>query len=84
MRCKLEDFGTGLVSIQLGVKRNEIRGLIDTLRAFVRGDLDHAHIRQANPDATAGVLDIEIGLAQEDEPDDLILDVTPPTWPDDS
>ncbi len=67
MKLKLNDFGTGWISIELGVKTKEIDILIGRLLELKSSACDHFVIANSSSDQSAGVENVEIYLDDSNE-----------------
>ncbi|MEC7584989.1 MAG: hypothetical protein VYE77_11785 [Planctomycetota bacterium] len=81
MKSNLTDFKTGWFSLALELSTSEIDQLIGALEAL-KGGSDHFHFRS---DFTGGpgLGDIEVSCCGHTQHMDLVLDVTPPVYPED-
>lgn len=72
MKIIFKNFKNTWYEITLGLKKNEIEGLIEKLRDIQNGDIDHLHISN-NFEGEGGIGDIEIYLQDEEEEDNIKL-----------
>lgn len=81
MKAHLENYNTGWFGLSLELSSKEIDHLITHL-SKLKNNLDHFHFR-SDFEGDGGIGDIEISCSGKEESRDLILDGSPPIWPDD-
>ncbi|MBL0251073.1 MAG: hypothetical protein IPQ26_10665 [Elusimicrobia bacterium] len=69
MRLEMEDFKTGWIKINIGLKKVEIDRLIDLLRMLKKGD-EHFHFA-SDYEGDKGVGDIEFYVKADEQPDNM-------------
>lgn len=81
MKAHLTDFRTGWFGLSLELSLSEVEKLIGALEALKSGS-DHFHFR-SDFTGEPGIGDVEVSCCGQTEHPDLMLDLSPPVWPDD-